>query len=72
MFQSCHFLFRISTLSNSNILKIMIKRKLTNAYLADFDLLTEALYLCWIKAFDVETNRLDSSLLKELIASSGL
>lgn len=49
----------------------MIKRELTNIYLADFDLLTESLYLCWIKAFDVETNHLDSSLLKELIISFG-
>lgn len=49
----------------------MIKRELTNIYLADFDLLTEALYLSWIKAFDVETNQLNSSLLKELIISYG-
>jgi len=49
----------------------MIKRDLTNTYLADFDLLTESLYLCWIKAFNVETNQLDRSLLKELIISFG-
>lgn len=49
----------------------MIKRKLTNTYLADFDLLTEALYLCWIKAFSIEANSLDKSVMKELIKSHG-
>ncbi len=49
----------------------MIKREFTNTYLADFDLLTEKLYLCWIKAFNVETNSLDKIFLKELIISYG-
>jgi hypothetical protein len=50
----------------------MIKRKLTNTYLSSFDLLTEALYLCWSKSFCYETNTLDKHKLKEQIRSYGL
>lgn len=49
----------------------MIKREFTNTYLADLDLLTENLYLCWLKAYNLETNSIDKSLLKELIVSHG-
>lgn len=49
----------------------MIKRELTNTYLSSFDLLTEALYLCWSNSFSYETNTLDKRKLKEQILSYG-
>ena len=49
----------------------MIKRELTNTYLSSFNLLTEALYLCWSNSFCHETNRLDRAELKEQIQSYG-
>lgn len=49
----------------------MIKRELTNTYLSSFDLLTEALYLCWSNSFSYETNTLDKRKLKDQIRSYG-
>lgn len=49
----------------------MINRELTNTYLSEFDLLTEALYLCWSNSFCYERNTLDKSKLKEQVRSYG-
>jgi hypothetical protein len=49
----------------------MIVRELTNTYLSSFNLLTEALYLCWSNSFCYETNTLDKGELKEQIRSYG-
>jgi hypothetical protein len=49
----------------------MIKRKLTNMYLSSFDLLTEALYLCWTNSFCVKTDQLNKEMLKDQIRSYG-
>jgi len=49
----------------------MIKRELTNTYLTNFDLLTEALYLCWTNSFCVVTDQLNKVVLKEQIRSYG-
>jgi len=50
----------------------MIERKLTNMYLLSFDLLTEALYLCWTNSFCDVTKQLDKTRLREQIRSYGL
>lgn len=50
----------------------MIKRELTNLYLSDLDLLTEALYSCWTNSFCIETDQLNKEQLKEQILSYGL
>jgi len=49
----------------------MIKRELTNTYLTSFDLLTEALYLCWTNSFCEETDQLVKEKFKEQIRSYG-
>ena len=49
----------------------MIKRKLTNTYLVSFDLLTEALYLCWTNSFCDVTEQLNTNKLREQIRSYG-
>jgi len=50
----------------------MIKRELTNTYLSSFDLLTEALYLCWTNSFCEATEQLIQEKLREQIRSYGL
>jgi hypothetical protein len=50
----------------------MIKRKLTNIYLSSFELLTEALYLCWTNSFCVENRQLSKEKIKEHIKSYGI
>jgi hypothetical protein len=50
----------------------MIKRELTNTYLSSFDLLTEALYLCWTNSYCDVTKQLDKTRLREQIRSYGL
>lgn len=50
----------------------MIKRDLTNMYLTSFDLLTEAMYLCWTNSFCNVTKQLDKVKLREQIRSYGL
>ena len=49
----------------------MIKRELTNTYLSSFDLLTEALYLCWTNSFCDVTKQLNKTKLREQIRSYG-
>jgi len=49
----------------------MIERKLTNMYLLSFDLLTEALYLCWTNSFCDEIEQLNKTKLREQIRSYG-
>jgi hypothetical protein len=49
----------------------MIKRELTNTYLTSFDLLTEALYLCWTNSFCDVTEQLNKNKLREQIRSYG-
>jgi len=49
----------------------MIKRELTNTYLASFDLLTDALYLCWTNSFCNVTEQLNKTKLREQIRSYG-
>ena len=49
----------------------MIERKLTNMYLLSFDLLTEALYLCWTNSFCDVTEQLNRTKLREQIRSYG-
>ena len=49
----------------------MIKRELTNTYLSIFDLLTEALYLCWTNSFCEETDQLIKTKLRAQIRSYG-
>ena len=50
----------------------MINKEFTNIYLSNFDLLTEALYLCWQNSFCSETEQLNKTKLKEQIKSFGL
>jgi len=49
----------------------MTKINSTDLYLKDFDLLAEALYLCWYNSFCFETKQLDKEVLKEQILSYG-
>lgn len=50
----------------------MIKRELTNLYISSFDLLTEALYLCWTNSYCDVTEELNRAKVKEQIRAYGL
>lgn len=49
----------------------MITREKTNLYLNQFNLLTEALYLCWHNAYSEETQKIDEEILRQQIRSHG-
>ncbi|MDD4992148.1 MAG: hypothetical protein PHR83_07955 [Paludibacter sp.] len=50
----------------------MIKKKLTDQYFKQLDILSEALYLCWQNAYNYENNTLDKTVLKYQIRSYGI
>lgn len=49
----------------------MIIQNQTDLYLKDFDLLAEALYLCWYNAFSEATKQIDETILKTQIRTYG-